>query len=427
MGHALGAIAGTTAEGLARATAAAFFGGAAGWVGSGAADLVHALGGLLDATTAPALGAAAFRQELRTMTALAAAAALPFLVAGLLQAIARHDVGLALRSALVRLPCAVVLGGAAVELVELGVRAADGASEALLGAGSGTPGRLVARLAAALASPAGSGLWGFAGALVALVAAGVAFVLWLELALRAAAVLAAALFLPLALVGTAWPATSHWARRLAEVLAALVFSKVVVAGVLALGAGLVASPGGPGTGATGLVSGVALLALAALAPFALLRLVPIVEAAAVGHLEGLARRAGHSALRAASRGAGLVSGEGTGTAALLGEAGGDGLGVSVGDRDPDRSDGGPDGASILLAGRGSGEQGRRGEGGDGPVPRAAGMAPPADFAARVARFEAELSPGAACRVGEERIGGGEGEEGPLTQSGSASGEGGGDA
>ena len=66
-----------------------------------------------------------------------------------------------------------------------------------------------------------------------LTAAVVAFVLWLELAVRSAAIGAAALFLPLALVGLAWPATSHWARRLGETLAALVLSKLVIAAVLA--------------------------------------------------------------------------------------------------------------------------------------------------------------------------------------------------
>lgn len=401
VGHALGGIASTTTEGIAHATAEAVFGGAAGWVGAGAAALVRALGGLLDATTAPVLGAAAFRHELRVMTVLAGLAALPFLLAGLLQALARQDVGLALRSALVRLPCAVVLGSAALQLVALGVRAADGASEALLGKGGGAPGRLVARLAVALSSPAGTGLAGFAAALVALVAAGVAFVVWLELAVRAAAILAAALFLPLALVGTAWPATSHWARRLAETLAALVLSKVVIAGVLALAAGLVVSPGAPGTGPAGVVSGVALLALAALAPFALLRLVPIVEAAAIGHLEGLARRAGHGALRAASRAAGLASSGGSGAAALLGEAAGmDGAGMSEGGRDAYPGPAGVLGGADRLVGGGAGRPGG-GDGPDGPVPRATGMAPPVDFAARVARFEAELARGGAGSAEDE--------------------------
>ena len=124
-----------------------------------------------------------------------------------------------------------------------------------------------------------------------LAAAIVAFVLWLELAVRSAAIAAAALFLPLALAGFAWPATAHWARRLGETLAALVLSKLVIAAVLALAAGLL----GSSSGLAGVVEGIALLAVAAFAPFALLKLVPAIEAGAAAHLEGLGRRPVHAA------------------------------------------------------------------------------------------------------------------------------------
>ena len=53
----------------------------------------------------------------------------------------------------------------------------------------------------------------FFGAL--LVASG-AFVLWLELVVRAAAVSVAVLFLPLSMAALVWPAISHWCRRLAD-------------------------------------------------------------------------------------------------------------------------------------------------------------------------------------------------------------------
>jgi hypothetical protein len=121
------------------------------------------------------------------------------------------------------------------------------------------------------------------------------------------------LFLPLALVGLAWPATSHWARRLGETLAALVLSKLVIAAVLALAAGLLVSP----SGIAGVVEAVALLGVAAFAPFALLKLVPAVEAGAVAHLEGLGRRP-VQAVERLGREFGL---EGGGVAALAGLGG----------------------------------------------------------------------------------------------------------
>jgi hypothetical protein len=101
----------------------------------------------------------------------------------------------------------------------------------------------------------------------------------------------AVLFLPLALAALVWPAISHWCRRLAETLAALVLSKLVIAAVLSLAAGALA--GGIGVGATGgdgggfasVITGVALLVIATMSPFTLLRLIPAIEAGAVAHLE----------------------------------------------------------------------------------------------------------------------------------------------
>ena len=132
--------------------------------------------------------------------------------------------------------------------------------------------------------------------MVVLAAAIVSFVLWLELAVRSAAIAAASLFLPLALAGLAWPATAHWARRLGETLAALVLSKLVIAAVLALAAGLL----GSSSGLAGVVEGIALLAIAGFAPFALLKLVPAIEAGATAHFEGLGRRSVHAAERLGS-------------------------------------------------------------------------------------------------------------------------------
>ena len=133
----------------------------------------------------------------------------------------------------------------------------------------------------------GAALAGFAGVLVAVVVAAVSLVLWLELVVRSAAIVVATLFLPLALAGVVWQESARWARRLAETLAALVLSKLVVVAVLVLAARTVAD----GSGLDGLVQAAALLVLATLSPFSLLRLMPMVEAGAVGHLEGLGRRA----------------------------------------------------------------------------------------------------------------------------------------
>jgi hypothetical protein len=94
----------------------------------------------------------------------------------------------------------------------------------------------------------------------------------------------------------------------------LVISKFAIASVLALAAGLLLGS----SGLAAVVQGVALLAMAAFAPFALLKLVPVVEAGAVAHLEGLGRRS----VRAAERlGTGALGLDGGGVAALAGLGG----------------------------------------------------------------------------------------------------------
>jgi hypothetical protein len=214
----------------------------------------------------------------------------------------------------VRLPLALLFTGVSVQLVALGLAATDQASAMVLGAAGDPTHRLLLGLVAGLEQTGGPGLAAFGAFLVVLTAAIVAFVLWLELAVRSAAIAAASLFLPLALVGLAWPATSHWARRLGETLAALVLSKLVIASVLALAAGLL----GSSSGVSGVVEGVALLAIAAFAPFALLKLVPAVEAGAVAHLEGLGQRPVRAGQHLGAEIAGLEIGGAGGLGGLAG-------------------------------------------------------------------------------------------------------------
>jgi hypothetical protein len=122
-----------------------------------------------------------------------------------------------------------------------------------------------------------------------------AFVLWLELLVRAAAVYVAVLFLPLAMATLVWPSVAHWCRRLVETLTALILSKFVIVATLSLAASAVGSgtagTGDAGSGFASVLAGGALLVLATFVPFSILRLIPLVEAGAVGHLDGVRQRA----------------------------------------------------------------------------------------------------------------------------------------
>jgi len=211
-----------------------------------------------------------------------------------------------MRSFLVHLPLAMLLTGVAIELVRMALEVTDKLSQQVMAAGGVDTSHLLVPVAdflgaGGLANPGIPGFVVFMGALAVAVSA---MTLWLELVVRAAAISAAALFLPLTLAALVWPAVSHWCRRLAETIAALVLSKFVVAAVLSLATGAIAgglgTAGANGGGFAAVVTGIAMLLIAVLCPFTLLRLVPAVEAGAIAHLESVRHRL-TGAMRTAGR------------------------------------------------------------------------------------------------------------------------------
>ena len=227
------------------------------WVTSGAAWLLGQVGGVLATTTSIDLGAPWFRAHYATMVGLAGVVVVPLLLLGVLQALYRQSAAMLLRAVLVQVPLAVLLTAVAVSLVQIGLALTDDLC-AVVSRGSGLDaGHFLGTVTQALgpaqaAQPGGAPTFVlFLGGVVVVVGA---VLVWLELLLRAAAVYVAVLFLPLALAGLAWPAISHWARRLVDTLAALVLSKLVIVAVLSLAAGALAGgtgstpSGGSGTG-----------------------------------------------------------------------------------------------------------------------------------------------------------------------------------
>jgi hypothetical protein len=177
--------------------------------------------------------------------------------------------------------------------------------------------------------------------------------------IRSAAVYVAVLFLPLAIATLVWPAVSHWCRRLVETLAALIVSKFVIVAVLSLAAGALASgtagSGGHGAGFSSVLAGGALLLMATFVPFTILRMIPAVEAGAVGHLEGLRSRATGPIVRTARTAASLALHEGlnaAGDARLM-------AGSSFAGADGGGSSGHSGAGGRAAKGRGAASGGRR--------------------------------------------------------------------
>ncbi len=124
----------------------------------------------------------------------------------------------------------------------------------------------------------------FFGALLLIVGA---FFVWLELLVRSAAVTAAVFFLPMILAGLVWPSALRWTKRLIEILVALILSKFVIVAVISLATAALADPGHGGFGTV--MGAAALMLMAAFSPFAVLKLFPMVEGAAIDHLQSKGR------------------------------------------------------------------------------------------------------------------------------------------
>src|SRR6202044_3164176 len=231
------------------------------------------IGDVVGSTTSVDVGATWFKTHYGQMTALAGVVILPMLLASTLQAVVRQNPGQLVPTSLVQPPLALLLAVVAIQIVILSLSATDAMSDAVAGGTNADVSSLLTGVTSGLVTAAADPtIASFVLLLVALLIAVPAFVPWLELLIRAAAVYVAVLFLPLALATLVWPAVSHWCRRLVETLAALILSKFVIVATLSLPAGG------------------ALLLMATFVPFAILRMIPAVEAGAVAHLDGLRQR-----------------------------------------------------------------------------------------------------------------------------------------
>lgn len=140
--------------------------------------------------------------------------------------------------------------------------------------------------------------------LLGLVAVLGAFLLWVELLIRASLLYLLLALSPLAYAALLWPAARRMAKGLAELVVALIVSKLVIAIALAVAASaLTQGPSATGGVASGeqkigtLLVGVIMFCLASFAPFVILKLLPVVEGAVIA--QGISRAPIHTAERAA--------------------------------------------------------------------------------------------------------------------------------
>jgi hypothetical protein len=277
------------------------------WVTNAAVWVTGKVGELIEATSSPDVQAEWFRGQYRSMLAVAGFLALPMLLLAVIQALIQQDIWILLRSALGYLPMAFILAGAAIVGTSLLVSITDDLSAMVTaGLGNGSDNLLASvgdayKSAIEDDSDGAVPLFGiFLGAIILAIGA---FVLWLEMVIRDAAIYVALFFLPLTFIAMIWPATSRFARRLVELLIAVILAKFVIVAIIGLASAAITNAGEGGDDGQlfeRMIAGAALLVLAAWSPFALLRLIPMMEIAAASvvtqrsSMSGAAQSAGVS-------------------------------------------------------------------------------------------------------------------------------------
>jgi hypothetical protein len=264
------------------------------WVYGGAKAALQEMGNVVNETSAPQLQSVWFSSTYWRMAAVAALLTLPFLFAAAVQALMRSDLSLLARAAFGHLPLALVGVGIAAPVTMLLLSGTDELCS-LVWSPSATNGLATALAGGGLARVVGFVESPFLAFLLCVFTAGAAIAVWLELAMREAAVYIVVLMLPLAFAALVWPARRVWAVRSVEMLVALILSKFAIVAVLGLGAAAIDHFPAHGLGA--LLAGMVLVLLAAFAPWAVVRLVPLAEVAstAAGSLRSHAKAARETA------------------------------------------------------------------------------------------------------------------------------------
>ncbi|MGH3038334.1 MAG: type IV secretion system protein [Gaiellaceae bacterium] len=259
------------------------------WVTNAAVWVTGKVGELIEATASPDVQARWFVNQYASMLAVAAVLALPLLLLAVIQALLRQDVWILLRSAFGYLPMAFILAGAAIVGTDLLISITDDLSAMVTrGLGERSDNLLQSvgdAYSTAIEDDSDGAVPLFGVFLGAIILAIGAFVLWLEMIIRDAAIYIGLFFVPLTFIAMIWPTTGRYARRLVEFLIAVILAKFVIVAIIGLASAAITNAGaggGDGQVFERMIGGSALLVLAAWSPFALLRLIPLMEIAAAG-------------------------------------------------------------------------------------------------------------------------------------------------
>lgn len=239
-----------------------------------------------------------------------------FVLAGVAQGVLSGDTAGMLRRFALDLPVSVLGMVGLVTVTQVLIRVTDSLSTGVLDAFADDVAAFT-RAVASISSLSGGVATALVVFLLALVAVIAGIVLVAELVIRAALIYLVVALAPLVFAARLWPALKGASRKLLDLLAALVLSKLVIAVALAVAAAAAAGagtggevtalpppeaaaedPGGSVTQAVGvLLAAVAAFGISAFSPLLVARLLPVTEAAMVAQgVRGGPVRAGQQAV-----------------------------------------------------------------------------------------------------------------------------------
>lgn len=271
----------------------------------------------LDSSTTIDLGVGWFRANVSVIAVIALPVVVALFVVQVLTAVLRREPG-GLRRAVLGVAKAMLGATLALAVTQLALTAVDGICQYIASAAGLTVGQAAARFFSFVA------LANFAPGLQILMGLALMLgfiVMWGVLLFRKAALILVAVFAPIAFAGSAWDQTRVWTRRWLEVVAALVFCKVVIVVAFVVGASAFTGTGPTTAGAAAdqdaqsaslsdTLVGILLLAIAVWAPWLTWRFVHWsgMEAATVMHgnvaanpISKAARSAGNTTRMAAQQ------------------------------------------------------------------------------------------------------------------------------
>lgn len=269
--------------------------------GQAADSVVNWLWRQISAATTVTLGGPGFAAEMAVTAAIAVTIGVGLFAIQVIVSALRHQPG-GLARAGRGLVVAFVAGGLAIAVVDVCLAAVDSLSAGVVQVATGGT---ITQMGSELLAPSALSQVKNAAVviLLAMVMVAASVVVWAALMVRKLLIIVAAVFAPIAFTGSLSEVTSSWVRRWIETMVALVFSKLILVIIFAIGLGVLTNGvGQTGSGATQsltqTITGALILVMAGLSPWLAIKLV---------HFAGESFHTVHSQAASTAAGAQMVA------------------------------------------------------------------------------------------------------------------------